>query len=435
MSTRGVASTPSKQGRLTRFFLLSGPGLVFILGSIGEKDLISGSIAGATYGYSLLWLLVVSIVARFVIVDRTARYVMVSGESLLAGFGRISPWVVLLWFLVAILQRHASALATLSILGISAHMMIPLPTRHSAAIWGLSSWVAGFALMYWGRYRFVERFATPLAVVMGSCIAITAILSRPDPVAVLQGILMPVLPGIQGTHGPTLVLMAVMSAATASFGNLKYSAYVHEKGWRSIAFLSRQHRELLWSMFGMFCVLAMVQIAAAGALRPRGITVNTLDDLIPMFTSVLGPQGRAIMGAALWAMAFSSYVGTGTAHGIMISDVYYRFARRSVVDAGRDARLGEMPAFRWVVLYISLSPLYLFFTNWTPVSLVLFKSGLSLLTLPVVTLAVLRLTADKRLMGAQVNGWFTNTVLVLTTIAALYLGYQGLTELMAGPQK
>jgi Mn2+/Fe2+ NRAMP family transporter len=87
-----------------------------------------------------------------------------------------------------------------------------------------------------------------------------------------------------------------------------------------------------------------------------------------------------------------------------------------------------------VVLYISFSPLYFFFTSWTPVGLVLFKSGVSLLTLPIVTLAVLGLTADRRVMGAQANGWFANTVLVLTTIAALYLGYHGLTELVAGPQ-
>jgi len=435
LATQSTTTIPPEKGRLARYFPLSGPGLVFILGSIAAKDLVSGSIAGATYGYSLLWLLLVSLAARFVIVNSTARYVMVTGESLLAGFGGISRWIILLWFLVTVLQKHASALAALSILGTSAHMIMPLPTRHSVAIWGLSSWIAGFALMYWGRYRFVEKFTTPLAVIMGSCLAVTAILSRPDPVAVFRGMLVPALLEKRGAYGSALVLMAVMSAAVGSFGNLKYSAYVHEKGWRSLSFLSRQRRELLLSMFGMFCILAMVQIAAAGALKPRGIEVNTLEDLIPMFTSVLGPHGRAILGAALWAMAFSSYTGTGTAQGIMISDVYYRFVRRPTLAAGNNEGAGEKPAFRWVVLYIFLSPLYFFFTDWTPVGLVLFKSGLGLLTLPIITLALLRLTADRKIMGAQANGWLVNIVLVLTTMAALCLGYQGLAELVVGTQK
>jgi Mn2+/Fe2+ NRAMP family transporter len=176
--------------------------------------------------------------------------------------------------------------------------------------------------------------------------------------------------------------------------------------------------------------MAMVQIAAAGALKPRGIMVSTLEDLIPMFTSVLGPSGRAILGAALWSMAFSSYVGTGTAHGIMISDVYHRFVHRSAPTAAQNERAGDAPAYRWVVLYIFLSPLYFFFTDWTPIGLVLFKSGLGLLTLPIVTLAVLRLTADKKIMGEHANGWCANIVLALTTVAALYLGYQGLAELV-----
>jgi Mn2+/Fe2+ NRAMP family transporter len=179
----------------------------------------------------------------------------------------------------------------------------------------------------------------------------------------------------------------------------------------------------------------MVQIAAAGALKPRGIEVKTLDDLIPMLTSVIGPHAHAILGAALWSIAFSNFVGSSTAHGIMISDVYYRFIRRSTTDAGNDVRAGEMPAFRWVILYVALSPLYFFFTDWTPVGLVLFKSGLSLLVLPIITMAVLRLTADRKVMGIHTNGWFVNSVLVLTTIAALYLGYQGLTELVAGSPK
>ena len=58
-----------------------GPGLVFILGAVGPRDLVSNSIAGATYGYSLLWLLVVTLAVRFVILDATARYVMVTGQT------------------------------------------------------------------------------------------------------------------------------------------------------------------------------------------------------------------------------------------------------------------------------------------------------------------------------------------------------------------
>lgn len=371
-----------------------------------------------------------ALVARFVIVDATARYVMVTGESLLAGFGRVSRWIALSWFAVTVLTRHLSALTKLVILGSAAHLVFPLPTRHSIAIWGISSWVAAFALVYWGRYRLFEKLCKPLAVVMGCCMVVAAILSRPDPADLVRGALTPVLPMGQGLYSPALVVMAVMSAATASFGNLKYSAYVHEKGWRDVSFLPNQRRELLLSMCGMFCMLAMIQIAAAGALKPRGIEVGKLEDLIPIFADVLGYGGRTILGLTLWSIVFTSALGE-TGYGIMISDVYYRFIRRSPAFTQRNQAAGEMPAFRWMVLYVFLSPLYAVFTGWTPIGLVLVKAASNVLVLPIAILAVLRLTADKRIMGAHANGWVTNFVLGLTTLVALYLGCRGVIELWA----
>jgi len=422
LTTGAEAVSPRPPRRFGLGALALGPGLVYILSSVGPSDLVSGSIAGATYGYSLLWLLAAGMVARYVIVGATARYVMVSGESLIGGYGRISRWVVGLWFLVAVVKRHTSVLAKLLLLGAAAHLVLPLPTRHSAAIWGLSSWTLGFVLMFRGRYRLIEKLSKPLGVVMGSCLAATALFSRPDPVELVRGALTPVLPVAQGLYSPTLVLMAVLSAATASFGNLKYSANLHEKGWRDLSFLSIQRRELLVSMCGMFCMLASIQVAAAGALQPHGIQIGSVEDLIPIFGGIFGRGGRIILGVTLWCMVFSDYLGDGASYGVMFSDAYYRFVRKSP-DASRQ-KAGEMPAYRWVVLFLFVSPLYALLTDWTPIGLVLVKSALNLAALPVVTLPVLRLTADRHIMGDHANGWFTNSVLVLTTISAFYFGYQ-----------
>ena len=428
LATEVAAPATPQRGFLSRALTL-GPGLVFVLDSIGPVDLVTGSMAGAKYGFSLLWLLVAALAARFLIVDATGRYVMVTGESLLTGFGRISKWLAVVWFVVTVLTRHLSAVTKIVVLGGAAHLLLPLPTRHSIAIWGILSWMAAFALIYWGRYRLFEKLSKPIAMTMLSCLAVVAILSKPDPASLIKGALTPVLPTEPGLHSPALVVMAVLAAATASLSNLKYSAYVHEKGWRSLSFLRTQRMDLLVSMGVMFCILATIQIAAAGALQPRGIEVGKLEDLIPIFADLLGYGGRILLGVALWSIVFTSALGE-TGHGIMISDVYYRFIRRSPVVGELNQTAGEMPAYRWMVLYVFVSPLYALFTGWTPVGLVLLKSASTLLMLPIVVLAVLRLTADRKIMGVHANGWFTNIVLVLTTVAAAYLGCQGAIELL-----
>jgi len=368
--------------------------------------------------------------ARYLLLDATARYVLVSGESLLGGFGRLSRWIPLTWGVAVLAKRHLSALVKLMLLGAASHMLAPLPTPHSEAIWGLSWWTLGFALMYWGRYRIIESLSKPLALLMGSCLAAAALMSKPDPVALFEGLLTPTLPTEAGHYSPAIVLMTVMSA-TASFSNLKYSAFVHEKGWRSASFLRRQRIELVVSLVGMFCMLAMVHIAAAGLLRPRGIEVREIEDLIPIFSTVLGPAGHIVLGLALWSLAFSNYVASTTSYGIMISDVYYRFIKRDPKIAARNEAAGQMPAYRWLVLYVFLSPLYVyFFTDWTPVWLLLLQDAVSLLSLPLIITSVMWLTSNKARMGVHANGWFTNVVLALTMAAAVYLGFHGAVDLL-----
>jgi len=69
------------------------------------------------------------------------------------------------------------------------------------------------------------------------------------------------------------------------------------------------------------------------------------------------------------------------------------------------------------------------------IKLVFLVLAVNLLTLPIVSLMILRLTTDRKLMGDYVNGWFTNTVLVLAVIAALFLSGTGLAELVQDLQK
>ena len=396
---------------------------------MGPSDLVSGSVAGSTYGYGLLWLLAAALGARYLILDATARYVMVSGESLLGGFGRLHRWIPLVWGVAVLIKRHLSALVKLVLLGAASHLLLPLPTSHSEAIWGLSWWTLGFALMYWGRYRLVEQLSRPLAMTMGLCLGAAALMSGPDPVEMVRGVLTPAIPIEAGVYSPVVVLMTVMST-TASFSNLKYSAFIHEKGWKDPAFVSRQRRELLLSMAGMFCMFAMIHVAAAELLRPRGIQIEEIEDLIPIFSTVLGPAGRVVLAITLWSLAFSNYVASTTSYGIMISDVYYRFIRRDPQFAARNQAAGQQPAYRWLVLYVFLSPVYVyFFTDWTPVWLLLFQDAVSLLSLPLIITAVLWLTMDRKKMGALVNGWTTNAILIVTTCVALYLGFQGVVDL------
>jgi len=411
-----------------------GPGLVFVLSIIGPRDLVTNSVAGADYGYTLLWLLVVAIAARVVILETTARYVVVTGESLVTGCAKAGRWLVWLIFITPLIKRFVTGLIQILLLGTAVHLVFPLPTRYSVAIWALVSWSLVFALLYWGRYSLVEKFSKPLAVIMGGSLAIAAFLSRPDWAAAAKASIIPSLPEHQGLYGTAIVIMGVAGGAIGSFGNLKYSAFVHEKGWRDLSYLSRQRIDLALSSFGMLVILALIQIAAAGALRPLGIQVAEVEDLVPVFAQVLGDAGRIVLAAGIWSVVFTTATGSSAAYALMLSDIYHRFLRPSEAikeqDEGRGA--AYLPAYRWFLLVFLIPPLMVLFTDWQPVPLLMLSAVMAAVMLPATIIILLRLTADRKFMGKYVNRWFVNAVLVFSALASLYLGYQSLLETFGG---
>ena len=406
-----------------------GPGLVFAAGSVGARDLIANSMAGATYGMGMAWLVVLAIVARYVVLDASARYVLVTGETIISGCGRIGRWPVMALFVMALVRRHVSAITKVLLLGTAAHIVLPLPWPHSVAIWGLISWGAAFGLLFWGRYHAVEALSRPLAVVMAVSVGLIAVLSRPDIGQLVSTLIPRSDPACGQSHDSAFVSMAVLAAALGSFSNLSYPAYLHEKGWRTPAARPSQRADLLLGMGFLMTILLLIQVAAAGVLLPRGLHVEKIEDLTAMFTEFLGDHGRILFGVCLWCASFASTLSNGSGQGIMLADVYHRFISRQADAVDPDGKAGELPAYRWSILFMFCSPLYVFLTAWTPVGLVLAYGVVSVATLPVMGTLILLLTADRGRMGAHVNTWVANLVLVVTILFALQLSWQGLSEL------
>ncbi|MCW5977642.1 MAG: Nramp family divalent metal transporter [Bryobacteraceae bacterium] len=394
---------------------------------LGPQDLLTNSAAGAGYGYSMLWTLAIIIIARYVMLEATARYVVVTGETLMAGYARAGRWVVWLISLSIILKRHVSALYLFLLLGGAAHLLLPLPTAWSEKIWGLIFWWAGFAITFWGRYRFIEKISKPFAVILGGSLAVAAVMSRPDLGAAAQGLFLPSVPGGEGAYSYLFVLMALAGSSAGSLSNLKYASFVHERGWRDPVFLQKQRFDLMTSTLALFAMLALTQITAAATLFGSGVKLDGIQDLAPMFSVALGDAGRIVLALSLWAACFTTLVGANTGYGLLVSDIWHNVLRRSP-DADAGEGFGERPAYRWAMVWFTVTPLYVIFTDWKAFWLTLLAAAIFVVLLPVLVFLLLWLTNNKKLMGAHANGWLTNAILGLVILASSYLTYQSGVE-------
>ena len=78
---------------------------------------------------------------------------------------------------------------------------------------------------------------------------------------------------------------------------------------------------------------------------------------------------------------------------------------------------------------MSFSPLYILFTGVSPVWLVLAVSSLVVVLIPLLTVVLVKITNDEKLMGQYKNGWLTNAVMIGLVLVAVYLMYRNAIDL------
>ena len=92
----------------TEYLKSFGPGFVIVLTWLGAGDVVDMGVAGSNYGYSLMWVLVLALLIRFLFVSLIARYQLcnVRGEGVLDGLARLHPAYAPLLFMATLVMGH-----------------------------------------------------------------------------------------------------------------------------------------------------------------------------------------------------------------------------------------------------------------------------------------------------------------------------------------
>lgn len=401
-----------------------GPGLVFFFTAMGPGTFLTSAVAGATYGYSLLWALALALLFRFVWVNTAASYVLVTRESLLQGYARMGRWLVWTALVVTIVVRHSSNLYTILLMGNAAHLLMPLPTPISGAIWSVALTILGVVMMGWGGYPLIERACTVVIVVLGVSLPIAAVFSNPDPAAIARGLFIPTIPNSTGLYSALLLLAAMIGAQAGSMSNLSYTYFTTERGWSGAADLRRQRVDLLTSTFCRFGIGTLLQIAAAATLLPRGIKPESAEHLVRIFSETMGVTGKVIFGVGLWGICFSSFVGGTMGYSLIVRDICRRFVPGLRVAADSSAIMQPSrhdPVYRWSVALLGLSPLYIVFLGVDPVALTLVVRSMVVIVIPVLVGSLMVMANNRTLMGDHRPGLFSNAVMALLVVVSVYL--------------
>ncbi|MEO0898143.1 MAG: Nramp family divalent metal transporter [Bacteroidota bacterium] len=413
-----MSNQPSLIKKVYQFLLGIGPGIFAIGYTIGTGSVTSMIVAGSSYGMQLLWVLALSCLFSWVLMEAYGRYYLVTGQTALYAFRKNlrfgSPMAILI--IVGISFGQWNSLT--GILGISTNAIVETLSLFFPSIRGNEYvWVLGIAIlivgiMYFillkGKYTIFEKILLFFVSLMGLSFLLSLFVILPDPIEIAKG-LIPSIPQVEG--GRTLVA-AFVGTTMASATFISRPLFIQGKGWTKDD-LQEQKKDAIWAAILIFIISASIMAAAMGALFENQIVVTKVLDMVYALEPVAGKFAIVIFFLGTLTAGLSSIFPILMIAPLMIAD----YQQGKLDTSSRQFRI-----LAGIACIIGLTVPIL---GANPIQAQILTQVFNVFVLPLVILGIMILINRRDLMGEQKAGIGLNLGLILSMIFACVISYNG----------
>lgn len=393
------------------FLAILGPGIITSSVDNDATGIFGYAIAGANYGYALLWALLLSTFSLAVIQEMAGRMGAVTGKGLAdlirEQFGvRITLLAMLTLFIAnatTTVAEFAGIAGAGEIFGLSKYISVPIA---AVLVW---------FLVVWGSYRRVERI-----LLFGSALFFVYVISgfivHPNWGSVAHH---SVVPSFQLNIGYITVFIGLIGTTITPWMQFYQQAAVVDKGIDEEAYPYERWDILIGSFLTNFIAFFII-VTTGATLFAHGISINAVQDaatalkpLAGRFAAVLFALG--LLNASLMAAAV---LPLSTSYAISEAFGWERGVNRGFRDA---------PVFLGLYSFlIAAGALTVLIPGAPLVALIFLPNVIGGILLPVILVLMLRLVNMKRLMGDHTNGPILNligggTAAILVGLTVVYL--------------
>lgn len=400
---------------LKNIFKNMGPGTLIAAAFIGPGTVTVCTIAGVTYGFTLLWAMVLSIVATIVLQEMAARLGLVSGKGLAENVKHelkspVLKWGALILIVSAILIGNA-AYEGGNISGGVLGLQTLLP--NTAVLLGaieintlsLAIGVIAFVLLFIGNYKLIERFLVGLVLLMSTTFLITAIMTLPSAIEIVKGMLIPKVP-----EEGILTVIALVGTTVVPYNLFLHAALVSEK-WNGTTELPAARKDLYVSIILGGTVSMAIIICGASV---QGQEVGNAADLARGLEPLLGTFTKYFLSIGLFAAGITSAITAPLAAAYVARDCFSWNASLSSVK------------FRAVWIGILIIGVVLSSIGIKPIEIITFAQVANGLLLPIIAVFLLWIANRESVLGSFKNTWLQNVISVVIVVTTIVLGAKSL---------
>ena len=390
-----------------------GPGAVVAAAFIGPGTVTTATIAGASYGYTLLWAIAFSIFATYILQEMSARLGVVSqmgvGQAICKkARTKTSRTLASVLIISAILVGNAAyeagnitgaALGFDPFVDMSAYRVNPIV---------LTIAIAAGLLLYTGKYRLIERSLIAMVSLMGVVFIISAIMLKPPLAEVGRGLFVPT-----AGEGSALMIIGLIGTTVVPYNLFLHAASV-KKRWKDPADLEHARWDTIISVLLGGVITMAILITSSAAFAGSSGQVSGISDLALGLAPLLGDWSQVFIAFGFLAAGFSSAVTAPLAAS---------FATSEVLNWGSDMRSRK---FRLVWGIVLLCGIIFSSLGIRPTSLILFAQVANGLLLPITAIFLLWIVNDCKIMGQFVNSKAVNIAGAIVIAVTIGLGLKGI---------
>lgn len=375
---------------------------------IGPGTVTTCTIAGANYGFTLLWTMVLAILATYMLQEMSVRMAIVTGKPLPEVIrqkmkSKVSRVLIIGLILAAILIGNGAYEAG-NITGAALGLSGIFPGLHSMA----PIWIGLFSLLVlWvGNYKYIERMLVALVIIMSCAFLAAAIFSKPDMGKIISSILIPTIP-----ENSIFTIVALIGTTVVPY-NIFLHASVGLEKWKSTEDIRHARSDAALAIIGggLISMAIIITAAAAGIGKPQGFM-----DLAKALEVVFGQYASILLGVGLMSAGLTSAITAPLA--------------ASYVAEACLGWKGGLKDWKFRIVWASIIVIGTVFSllGFKPLSIISFAQLANGVLLPIIAFMVIGLTNDENIMGKFANTftqkllawsiWIVTVVLGLMSVA------------------
>jgi Mn2+/Fe2+ NRAMP family transporter len=388
------------------FFSILGPGI--ITGSVDNDagGITTYSVAGAIYGYKLLWTLIPAFIALLTVQEMNARMGIVTGKGLAdlirENFGVKITFYIFIFLLIADIGNTATEFAgvagSMMVFGVNKYVSVPFA---AVAVW---------LLVVKGDYKISEKVFLVFSLFLFSYV-VSALLAGPDWKSIGESITHPVMQWDKEYIG---MVLGIIGTTVAPWMQFYMQSAVIEKGIKI-----GDYKFTIWDVvlgsIATVVVAFFIVVSCASTLHVNGVVIEEAKDAAMALRPLAGALASQMFAFGLFIASIFSATILPLATAFYVCEAFG-------FEAGIDKKFSEAPQFFGLFTFIIfVGVVIILIPNAPLISITIWTQVLNAILLPVVLICMMIIVNKKEIMGEYVNNKFQNSIGIATSLILIIL--------------